>query len=161
MITRRKIIAGIGTASACFVASASISIPARAVREGHPTITLHKDPNCECCTEWGKHIEAAGFKVIAIQSRTVKALKDRLGVPHDLAGCHTAIVDGYVIEGHVPPDALLRLLRERPDATGLAVAGMPMGSPGMGGTPEDYQVTLFTPASRKPFGRYRASTRIG
>ncbi|KWT71931.1 CopG protein [Hyphomicrobium sulfonivorans] len=159
MITRRKVVAGIGAASACFIASAAQ--PTRAAGESLPAVTLHKDPNCDCCTEWGKHIQAAGFEVHAIQSKSVKALKDTLGVPKDLAGCHTAIVDGYVIEGHVPPDALLRLLKERPEAIGLAVAGMPMGSPGMGGTPEEYDVTLFTRTSRQSFGRYRASTRIG
>lgn len=157
MITRRQMVAGIGTLSLALAASMP---SAQAGHKNKPVVTLHKDPDCGCCTEWGKHIEAAGFEVHIVNAPTVKALKNTLGVPADLAGCHTAIVDGYVIEGHVPPDALLRLLHERPAAIGLAVAGMPQGSPGMNGTPEIYEVTLFTRTGRSSFGRYRASERI-
>ena len=82
-------------------------------------------------------------------------MKTRLGVPDDLAACHTAEVSGYVIEGHVPAIALKRLLAEKPDATGLAVPGMPIGSPGMeGGTAEKYEVVLFGPSGRRSYMRF-------
>lgn len=100
-------------------------------------ITVHKDPNCGCCTGWAEHLAKAGFEVKTIDTTTLDAVKKRLGVPTDLAACHTAEVDGYVVEGHVPAAALKRFLNEKPKATGLAVPGMPIGSPGMeGGTPE-------------------------
>jgi hypothetical protein len=82
----------------------------------------------------------------------IDAVKKRLGVPDDLAACHTAQLAGYVIEGHVPATALKRFLAERPNATGLAVPGMPIGSPGMeGGKPEKYDVVLFDPAGRRTY----------
>ena len=98
-------------------------------------MTVHKDPNCGCCTAWADLAEDAGFKVAIIEDDDLYALKDRLGVPADMQSCHTVEVDGYVIEGHVPLDALARLLDERPAITGIAVPGMPAGSPGMGDDP--------------------------
>lgn len=92
-----------------------------------------------------------------VESDDVDALKQRLGVPPSLASCHTAEVDGYVIEGHVPAPALLRLLAERPAATGLAVPGMPAGSPGMevpGVEPERYDVIQFGPSGQSTFARF-------
>ena len=98
---------------------------------GLPLVTVTKDTNCGCCGAWVEHIEAAGFPVSVVESSEVESLKQRLGVPAALYSCHTAEVDGYVIEGHVPAAAIQRLLTERPSATGLAVPGMPAGSPGM------------------------------
>ena len=89
-------------------------------------------------------------------------VKARLGVPDDLAACHTAEVAGYVIEGHVPAAALRRFLAEKPNATGLAVPGMPIGSPGMeGGTPEPYEVVLFGPAGRRSYMRFVREKALG
>jgi hypothetical protein len=87
-------------------------------------------------------------------------VKTRLGVPSDLAACHTAEAGGYVVEGHVPASALRKLLQERPKAIGLAVAGMPGGSPGMGGDPEPYDVVLFGKAGRRVYSRFKGETEI-
>ena len=154
MFTRRRAIGTIGAAAASFAAPAAFA-------NSRPTVTLHKDPSCGCCTDWGNHIEAAGFPVTVVNSPNVKALKRQVGVPQDLAGCHTAEVGGYILEGHVPAAALQRLLDERPDAIGLAVAGMPAGSPGMGGEPEAYDVVLFTRTSRSVYGRFKGIEKIG
>ena len=118
-------------------------------------ITVHKDPNCGCCTGWAEHLATAGFEVKTVDTTRLDAVKKRLGVQSDLAACHTAEIDGYVIEGHVPAAALKRFLDEKPKATGLAVPGMPIGSPGMeGGTPETYAVIQFGPQGRKEYMRF-------
>ncbi|HEX5391123.1 MAG TPA: DUF411 domain-containing protein [Burkholderiaceae bacterium] len=97
-----------------------------------PLLQVWKDPNCGCCGDWVKHLQSNGFLVQVIDTGNVAARK-RLGMPDALGSCHTARVSGYVIEGHVPAADILRLLREKPDALGLAVPGMPIGSPGMDG----------------------------
>jgi hypothetical protein len=118
-------------------------------------ITVHKDPNCGCCTGWVRHLQKAGFTVKTIETTDLDVVKTRLGVPADLAACHTAQVAEYLVEGHVPAVALIRLLDERPDARGLAVPGMPVGSPGMeGGTPQPYGVVLFGPTGRRTYMRF-------
>jgi hypothetical protein len=115
-------------------------------------ITVHKDPTCGCCSGWVEHLQKAGFDTKVLDTRDIDAVKRRLGVPDDLAACHTAEVAGYIVEGHVPAAALKRFLAEKPEAQGLAVPGMPMGSPGMeGGRPEKYDVVLFTPNSRRTY----------
>lgn len=154
MLNRRQVMGAIGAA----VALPAVS-PASA--GGRPAVILHKDPSCTCCTAWGKHIEAAGFPVTVVEASSLKTLKAQLGVPDDLAGCHTALVEGYVLEGHVPAAALERMLRERPAAIGLSVPGMPAGSPGMGGEPEVYEVTLFSSGGRSSFARFKGSELLG
>jgi hypothetical protein len=94
-------------------------------------ITVHLDPNCGCCSGWVQHLRQAGFRTDVLETRDLDAVKRKLGVPDDLAACHTAEVSGYIVEGHVPAAALKRFLTEKPNATGLAVPGMPIGSPGM------------------------------
>jgi hypothetical protein len=124
-----------------------------------PEIRVTKDPSCGCCEAWVEHVRAAGFPA-SVSEAPVNPLKVKLGVPRDLASCHTAQVAGYVLEGHVPADAIRRLLREQPKATGLAVPGMPVGSPGMeveGSEPETYQVVLFGPGGRRVFATYRGA----
>lgn len=117
-----------------------------------PLITVHKDPSCGCCSGWVQHLQKAGFPTNVLDTSDIDAVKKRLGVPDDLAACHTAELSGYVIEGHVPATALKRFLAEKPNATGLAVPGMPIGSPGMeGGRPEKYDVVLFGPNSRRTY----------
>jgi hypothetical protein len=99
-----------------------------------------------------QHLQNSGFSTKVLETKDLDMVKTRLGVPDDLAACHTAEFSGYVIEGHVPAVALKRLLAEKPDATGLAVPGMPVGSPGMeGGRPEKYDVVLFGPNSRRTY----------
>jgi hypothetical protein len=108
------------------------------------------------------HLREAGFTVTVTEG-AVNPVKARLGVPRDLASCHTAVVDGYVVEGHVPADAVKRLLAEHPKGTGLAVPGMPAGSPGMeveGMVPDTYEVVLFGPDGRTTFARYRGGQAI-
>src|SRR5712671_3748888 len=118
-------------------------------------ITVHKDPNCGCCTGWVRHLQKAGFTVRTVETADLDAVKSRLGVPADLAACHTAQVAGYLVEGHVPAVALKRFLAEKPNAAGLAVPGMPVGSPGMeGGTPQPYEVVLFGPTGHRSYMRF-------
>jgi len=113
-------------------------------------VTVHKDPTCGCCSGWVQHLHDAGFVTKVLDISDIDAVKKRLGVPDDLAACHTAQLADFIIEGHVPAAALKRLLAEKPEATGLAVPGMPVGSPGMeGGRPEKYDVVLFAPNSRR------------
>jgi hypothetical protein len=138
-------------------AAATFAVVPRGFAETLPMVTVSKDPTCDCCTGWADHVRAAGFPVTIVEATDLKSIKARFGVPEDLAGCHTAEVGPYVLEGHVPASAIKRLLREQPKATGLAVPGMPAGSPGMGGTPQIYEVTLFKPNERQSFGRYQGA----
>jgi len=107
-------------------------VPAQARAQGRTRVEVWKDPDCGCCQEWVHHLEASGFQVRIHPSGNQEA-RGRLGIPVALGSCHTALVGGYAIEGHVPAADIRRLLRERPAAIGLAVPGMPVGSPGMDG----------------------------
>jgi hypothetical protein len=138
--------------SALMAAAASLLPSTALIAAQEPAITVHKDPTCGCCSGWVAHLQKAGFVAKVIETRDLDAVKSRLGVPDDLAACHTAQLADYVIEGHVPAAALKRLLAEKPNATGLAVPGMPVGSPGMeGGSPEKYDVVLFGPNGRRTY----------
>jgi hypothetical protein len=155
-ISRRTILAAVG------VLPLLMSMPGRGHAEALPLVSVSKDPSCGCCDGWVAHIEAAGFPVRVVESADLDSLKQRLGVPADLASCHTAEVGGYVVEGHVPAEAIRRLLSERPEATGLAVPGMPAGSPGMdfpGVDPEPYEAFLFGQTTRS-LGRFLGSREI-
>lgn len=126
-------------------ASASaVTMPAVLVGDDAPTMTVYKSPTCGCCSMWVEHMEAAGFTVVTEDRTDMTAVKDSLGLPSDLSSCHTGVVDGYVIEGHVPAEHVARLLEERPAAMGLAVPGMPVGSPGMemGDRKDPYNVLI-------------------
>lgn len=94
-------------------------------------VVVHKSPTCGCCKLWARHLTNAGFSVQAQDSTDISPVKKRLGVPATMQSCHTAEIEGYFVEGHVPVADIERLLRERPKAKGLAVPGMPAGSPGM------------------------------
>lgn len=111
-----------------------LPLSAPAFAEG-VAISVHKDPSCGCCTAWADLAREAGYQVTLIEAADMGGVKDKAGVPGALWSCHTAMVEGYVVEGHVPFDALARLLETRPDVTGIAVPGMPEGSPGMGDDP--------------------------
>jgi hypothetical protein len=147
---------GLTRRSAFILITCGTVFAARRTRSAEqPVITVHLDPNCGCCSGWVRHLKAAGFTLKTVHTGDLDAVKTRLGVPADLAACHTAEVAGYVVEGHVPALAVKRLLAEKPNATGLAVPGMPSGSPGMpGGTAEEYEVVLFGPAGRRSFMRF-------
>lgn len=110
-------------------------------------MTVYRDPSCGCCEAWAEIARKADFEVSLIDDPDMTAVKQRLGVPPQLSSCHTAVVGNYVVEGHVPLEEVARLLRERPsDIKGIAVPGMPIGSPGMevpDGTREAFQVIAF------------------
>jgi hypothetical protein len=128
-----------------------------------PLMTVTKDPSCGCCGAWIDHVRAAGFPVVVVDSSQLNRLKARLGIPRDLISCHTAEVAGYVVEGHVPANAVKRLLTEKPVARGLAVPGMPLGSPGMeveGMSLEIYDVILFGVEGERVFARFRGAEPI-
>jgi len=121
---------------------------------------VHMSPSCGCCGEWVKHLRANGFQVEAKYVDDILAVKQAHGVPQPLWSCHTALVEGYAIEGHVPAADIVRLLRERPRAEGaaargLAVPGMPPGAPGMEqGTPQAYATVEFGPDGIRVFARH-------
>lgn len=108
-------------------------------------IAVYKSPSCGCCKQWVEHLRANSFAVTVHETEDLQPVKSQYQVPEALHACHTAVIGGYVIEGHVPATDIRRLLNERPKARGLAVPGMPDGSPGMetGGPAEHYDVMLF------------------
>ena len=151
-LTRRSALGIIGLA---------LVIPSVSAFAQTPAILVHKDPDCGCCAGWVRHLEDAGFAVTVEETTDLQPVKKRLGVPADLAACHTAEVDGYVLEGHVPAAAVRRLLEKRPTAIGLAVPGMPAGSPGMeGGVPRRYDVVLFGADGREPFMHFVGAENV-
>ena len=104
-------------------------------------VVVYKSPTCNCCAKWVRHMKQAGFTVEVRNRSNINPIKTESGVPQSLQSCHTALVGDYVVEGHVPADLVQRLVQEKPDIKGLAVPGMPMGSPGMEGPrKEDYDV---------------------
>jgi hypothetical protein len=113
------------------LAGTSLLAPAL-MAQTRPQVEVWKDPNCGCCKDWVIHMQASGFDVKVHDSGN-NAVRKRLGIPDKLGSCHTALVGGYAIEGHVPAREVHRLLKERPAALGLSVPGMPVGSPGMDG----------------------------
>ncbi|SDR47514.1 DUF411 domain-containing protein [Pseudovibrio sp. Tun.PSC04-5.I4] len=138
MISKRNLLASV---FAVFLGAGTFSLPAYA--EGDKDVTLYKSPNCGCCTAWGAELEKAGFNVTVKKADDLYRVKQQVGVPENMEACHTAIVDGYVLEGHVPLDAVNRMLSERPEIRGLSVPGMPMGSLGMGEPDENTSYTVF------------------
>jgi hypothetical protein len=110
-----------------------------------PSVTVYKTATCGCCSMWVKHMREHGFDVRAIDVEDMGRVKATYGVPAALESCHTSLVGGYVLEGHVPADTVRRLLRERPTAAGIAVPGMPAGSPGMEvpGRRDPYAIVTF------------------
>ena len=134
----------------CMVGSAAlISVAAFAA---DATMIMHKDPYCGCCVAWARAYEDFGYRIDTRNENDMDAVKERLQVPSDVRGCHTAVVDGYYLEGHVPLEAAEKLLKERPPVAGLAVAGMPKGSLGMGTDPAaSYDVMAVPKDGSKPY----------
>ena len=123
--------------------------PSVATTEKKPVITVYKDAACGCCKSWIEHLIKHGYRVDAKDTPDMTDIKRSLGVPEELSACHTAVVNGYLIEGHVPAADIARLLKEKPKVAGLAVPGMPMGSPGMEGPrTQRYQVLSFDTAGK-------------
>ena len=125
-------------------AATSIGAAAQTPPAPAAPVAVYKSATCGCCGKWNEHMRTAGFTVNSTDLPDVTPVKDKHNVPAALRSCHTAIVGGYVIEGHVPADVIKKLLRERPAVVGIAVPGMPMGSPGMEGSRVDsYNVMSF------------------
>ena len=123
-------------------------------------ITVYKTPWCGCCKGWVTHLVRAGFQPKVVELEDLAPIRQRHGVPFTLSSCHTSVVAGYVVEGHVPPADIARLLKARPKALGLTVPGMPIGSPGMeqpGGVREAYETLLLLDRA----GRTRVFARHG
>lgn len=118
------------------VQDATVDVPAR-------NITIYKTPACSCCGAYATYVESLGYKVDLQLVDDIDVVKERLGVPYDLQSCHTSEIDGYVVEGHVPIEAIEKMLSERPDIAGIALPGMPSGSPGMPGEKEDFIVYVI------------------
>ena len=125
-LTRRSMMTG--------AAGLALASPFAAMAQSGPAILVLKDPNCGCCTAWIEILQREGFAVTTENSLGTALFRHKLdkGIPQDVTSCHTGEVEGYMIEGHVPVPEIRRLLAERPEAVGLAVPGMPYGSPGMG-----------------------------
>ena len=122
-----------------------------------PEMTVYKSPTCGCCGKWITHMEENGFKVKAVDVIEMNVVKEKYGIKRNLASCHTAIIDGYFIEGHVPASDVKRLLANKVDSKGLTVPGMPVGSPGMemGDRVDPYQVlSVKSDGSTEVFNQY-------
>ena len=140
MMNRRVWLGSAAAAAAGLLAGRGL----RAAAVEGPEILVYKSPTCGCCRKWVDHMTESGFRPTVRDLPELSAIKRDLGVPIALQTCHTAMVEGNVLEGHVPADLVLKLLKEKPRAVGLAVPGMPMGSPGMEGSTRDrYDVLLF------------------
>jgi hypothetical protein len=130
--------------AALFLAVSSLGAAAQTPPAAAAPVAVYKSATCGCCAKWNDHMRTAGFTVNSTDLPDVAPIKDKHGVPPQLRSCHTAVVGGYVIEGHVPADVIKKLLRERPAVVGIAVPGMPSGSPGMEGSHVDsYNVMTF------------------
>ena len=145
VLTRRELLASFAKTIAAGLAVGAL-LPADAHAVGATKITVYKDPSCGCCTKWVDHLRASGFEPTVRDRSDMDALKDSLGVPESLRSCHTAVVGKFVVEGHVPAADVKALLARPPKGiVGVAVPGMPAGSPGMemGGRRDKYDVTAF------------------
>lgn len=140
---------------AAIVSSKPASLSASDASLAPVEVIVYKSPTCGCCSKWVDHMRASGFKVIAHDTNNMQAVKTKLGVPDAMASCHTSVVNGYVIEGHVPAADINRLLRDTPKVGGLAVPGMVAGSPGMeGGRSDPYNVVTFGAGASTVFARH-------
>ena len=124
---------GIGASDSQRTRAGDALIAGASLTEDAPLVTLYKNPTCACCADWAEHMRENGYRVEVEEGADLAAVRADLGVPFSVASCHTAEVDGYALEGHVPADVVTRLLQERSGVAGLAVPGMPLGVPGMPG----------------------------
>ena len=144
MISRRAFLARTAAVGASLAGGKSVWA---AVAAGDPkTMTIYMSPTCGCCAKWVDHVKAAGFTAVVHEDEDMETVKNSLGVPKDVRSCHTAQIDKYLIEGHVPAEDIKSLLARKPAGVGLAAPGMPASSPGMAvpGEPhEPFEVLLF------------------
>jgi hypothetical protein len=150
---RRYFLLGAATAAAGAQALAASSLP---------QVEVYKNPDCGCCSGWVEHMKAAGFRVKVHETPDTSAVRKRHGIPDHFGSCHTGVVGGYALEGHVPAEEVKRLLAQKPKAAGLSVPGMPVGSPGMemGSRKDSFQVLLIDKAGRSSvFANYPKTER--
>ena len=156
IVTRRGALLGSAALASVALTRASAAEPVH--------IAVTKGTGCECCEKWAKHLTANGYSVSVTETDDLEAVKTKLAIPEDLRTCHTGQTGDYLLEGHVPAVAVAYLLREKPEGMiGLAVPGMPVGSPGMevkGAKPDEYSVILFGPAGRRVWGKFRGASQI-
>jgi hypothetical protein len=144
MRSSRKLIALVAALGTLALTTAAVHDVRNENTAKKPTITVYKDPSCGCCKNWIQYLVRHGYQVDAKDVSDVRGIKQMLGVPSQLASCHTAVVNGYLIEGHVSAEDIDRLLAQKPKIAGLAVPGMPASSPGMDGPrTKPYQVLAF------------------
>ena len=146
-LTRRSLLALALTVGLTWAGSVWMAAQATA----KPQMTVYKSATCGCCEKWVEHMRANGFEVKAINVDDIDKVKKERGVPDAAASCHTATVNGYLVEGHVPADAVLKMLKEKPAIAGIAVPGMPIGAPGMempNGQKEPYSIVSFDKAGK-------------
>jgi hypothetical protein len=127
-----------------------IAVPALAAE----LVTVYRSPSCGCCEEWVSYLKSNGFAATVVSTNDLGAVKETMHVPADMQSCHTALIGGYVVEGHVPVEAIAKLLAEKPHVTGIAVPGMPGGSQGMSGPKEPFTAYAFGPAGETAFIRF-------
>lgn len=145
MPTRRQFLA----ASAASALSAALVHRDLFAASAPEIVTVYKDPGCECCARWCKHLAANGFVVQTRDTPNMDDIKRTMNVPSELQSCHTAVVGRYIVEGHVPADLVKKMLAEKPQISGIAAPGMPMGSPGMEGPKKDrYDILTFDRAGK-------------
>jgi hypothetical protein len=152
VVTRRSALR-LGLAGAALPLAGGM--PSRVRAEALPPVVVWKDVNCGCCEGWVRHLRDAGFSVTVRDVPDMAAIKRARNVPDSLQSCHTAVVAGYVIEGHVPAGDIKRLIAGQPSSKGLAVPGMPQSAPGMDQPGEPYKVVMFgTPTGDRIYARY-------
>jgi hypothetical protein len=143
--SRRGFLGLIGVGALVLLAPAG-----RAAAKASRVIKIYKSPSCGCCGEWTRILGKYGFVTQVFQMDDLTGVKRLAGIPAELESCHTAVIDGYFVEGHVPVEAIERMLSERPRITGIAVPGMPAGSPGMPGPErEPFEVIAYTAGGRR------------
>lgn len=154
---RRFLIAFAAAAASLTTTGCGPEHPARAAAPSAEAIVVHKTPWCGCCGDWVEHLREHGMHVSVIEHEDLAPVRARLGVPPELTSCHTAEAAGYTIEGHVPAGDIARLMAERPDdVRGLAVPGMPVGSPGMeaGDRVDPFDVIAFGDGEQRVYAEY-------
>ncbi len=135
-----------GTATLALMLSL-IAVPALAAE----LATVYRSPSCGCCEEWVAYLKSNGFDATVVPTDDLSAVKAKMHVPAEMQSCHTALIGGYVVEGHVPVEAIAKLLAEKPQIMGIAVPGMPEGSPGMPGPKEPFTAYAFGPQGKTAF----------
>lgn len=127
----RNIVIALAVAGLASLGLASMGVAAAQQKQVGPLVEVFKSPTCGCCTSWVDHMRASGFTVRTTDVKDLSQIKSSRGIPSQVQSCHTSLVNGYVVEGHVPAADVRRLLKEKPAIAGIAVGGMPIGSPGM------------------------------